>query len=207
MRLSLTILITGLFAMLTANAQVVRLLNIAQSDQTNRTIYVGIENKLLMQPAIDTSRIRVAEAEWRVNGDTLVVRPTRTGIILCTLQTETGNTEVRLTSRMLPQIRLILEGHFATKIIKGRYEPSQRLILESDNDPEGYLRNMRVMSFLAVINNDSYINNGNTINPELRERIRRAPNKSMLSISRVLYRNILTGATYTIANTHRYTIN
>jgi hypothetical protein len=81
------------------------------------------------------------------------------------------------------------------------------MILVSDNDPEGYLRNMRVVSFLAVINNDSYVNNGDTINPELRERIRRAPQKSMLSISRVLYRNVLTGMTYTIANTHRYTIN
>lgn len=207
MRLSFTLLTLLLGATMLAQAQTVRLLNSGQSDPNNRTIYVGIENRLLMQPAIDSSRIKVAEANWRVNGDTLIVRPTRTGIILCTLQTETGNTEVRLTSRMMPEIKLILEGHFATKILKGRYEPSQRMILVSDNDPEGYLRNMRVISFLAVINNDSYVNNGDTINPELRERIRRAPQKSMLSISRVLYRNVLTGMTYTIANTHRYTIN
>jgi hypothetical protein len=207
MRLPFTLLTIGITAVLSVQAQTVRLLNIAQSDQNNRTIYVGIENKLMMQPAVDTSMIKVAEAAWYVNGDTLSVRPTRTGIILCTIQTESGKTEVRLVSKMMPQIRLILEGHFATKIIKGRYEPSQRLILESDNDPEGYLRNMRVVSFLAVINNDSFVNNGDTINPELRERIRRAPQKSMLSISRVLYRNVLTGMTYTIANTHRYTLN
>lgn len=206
MRLPFTLLTIGITAMLSVKAQTVRLLNIAQSDQNNRTIYVGIENKLIMQPAVDTSLIKVQEASWRVNGDTLIVRPTRTGIIHVILQSETNTTDVRLTAKMLPKIDLILEGHFPHKIIKGRFEPSQRLVLVSDRDPEGYLRNMRVVSFLAVINNDSFVNMGETINPALLERIRRAPNQSMISISRVLYRNMLTGATYTIANTHRYTI-
>lgn len=165
------------------SAQAIRLQNMTAYDVQDKRLYIGIDNKLRMQPPRSVDSVYGEGCQARIAGDTIFVTVQTEGPATVVGRTKAGLLRFEYEAVPLPALRLYLEGHAPGTIFLSRFIYGQKLMIETNG--KDFWSKVKVIRFAAAINNQPVINAGTAPNSVLTDAIKRAPPGSQLVITAV----------------------
>jgi hypothetical protein len=136
-----------------------------------------------------------------LSNDTLYVEASQPGTITLMLVRAEGSDEYTFYIKPMPEIKFGLEGHPQGVILLQRFQQGQKFILHADED--GYWAGKHIERFVAVVNNATVMNEGNSTSQQLATAIRGSQRGRVLQITMLELYNERTGRHESLKTTLR----
>jgi hypothetical protein len=150
-------------------AQKIKLANRIFPDENSKTVYIGMENRFVVQPEVIETILENELAS--VNDSVVTIRPNKPGKLTITFLSEGEKVPVEFEAKHIPKVKVTIAGGDKDPAGKEILSSKSELLLADRTGDDKFFDQFEVTSFQATIGGETFDISGNKISSELLARI------------------------------------
>ncbi len=199
-------ILTALFIIFTHTlwGQPITLINKTVSDQNCKTLYIGIENVLLIN---QNNSIRIEpQSGVELEQNKLTIKPRSAGQLTVVFLTDSGEIPITFDVKRIPDLIPVISGQFNGKINKDVLLIEKSISLKTTNN-DSFFVNFDVVSFTVKFDSKTYDIKGNRFSDEILNELNSTKPGDTIFISSIVGHNNDVDKTINISSNYFFNIN